>query len=266
MAKISGIGCSSSHKPAGADQRQAGDVVRREGRHLARDHAAHGDGRPGSGPSGPALDHVPGVQREVEHVAQLAAFLAVAIAGQQRRIDVEALGQRVQETDPSIAVRRRRAGRPAAGPSRLRNSGPGRAWSGRFSSSIAYCPPRPRGLGSRPARLPGVARLASGLHQKRSSSAYSGNMLRSFGITFSANSLRRIHALVVRHVADMHEAEDVADVQALDQILHALAHGLRAAGDDVAAVDQVLPGQFVKPPRGGAYCDRAPVWMVLMVR
>ena len=42
----------------------------------------------------------------------------------------------------------------------------------------------------------------------------------------------------------MHQAEDVADVQGLDQLLHPLAHGLGRAGDDVAAVDQVLPGEL----------------------
>ncbi len=54
---------------------------------------------------------------------------------------------------------------------------------------------------------------------------------------------------------------------ALDQLLHPLAHRLGTAGDDVAALDQVLPGQLGERRRAaGAYCDSAPVWMVLMVR
>ena len=75
-----------------------------------------------------------------------------------------------------------------------------------------------------------------------------------------------IHALVGRHVAHVHQAEDVADVQALDQLFHPLADGFRRTGDDVAAVDEVLPGQLAEAACGGAYCDSAPVWMVLMVR
>src|SRR5439155_1339195 len=39
------------------------------------------------------------------------------------------------------------------------------------------------------------------------------------------------------------EAEHVPDAQPLDHLLHLLADGLRAAGDDVAVVDELLPGE-----------------------
>jgi hypothetical protein len=55
--------------------------------------------------------------------------------------------------------------------------------------------------------------------------------------------LGRIARLLGRHVADVNTADDVANAQCLDQFLDALAHGLRAAGDDVAALDQLAPGK-----------------------
>src|SRR6185437_15605450 len=62
--------------------------------------------------------------------------------------------------------------------------------------------------------------------------------------------LRRIHALLLRHVSDMHEAEDVADVQRLAEFLHALAHRFRRAGDDMALFRQLLPAQIGVPALG----------------
>src|SRR4051812_10910226 len=53
--------------------------------------------------------------------------------------------------------------------------------------------------------------------------------------------LGRMAHLIVGHVADMQQAEDVADPERLDQLLHLLAHRLGRAGDDVAALGQVLP-------------------------
>ncbi len=55
-------------------------------------------------------------------------------------------------------------------------------------------------------------------------------------------------------------------LQPLDQLFHPLAHGFGRAGDDVAAFDQFLPGQLAQAAARGAYCDSAPVWMVLIVR
>src|SRR6476620_9558358 len=49
--------------------------------------------------------------------------------------------------------------------------------------------------------------------------------------------------LVVRHVADVQEAEDVSDVEALDEFLHLLAYGLRTARDHVAILEEILPGE-----------------------
>ena len=45
------------------------------------------------------------------------------------------------------------------------------------------------------------------------------------------------------HIAHLEQADDVPDAQTLNQLLHALAHGFRTAGDDVAELDQLLPRQ-----------------------
>src|SRR6476659_6286011 len=55
--------------------------------------------------------------------------------------------------------------------------------------------------------------------------------------------LRRMSGLFVRHVADVQEAEDVSDVEALDELLHLLAYGLRAARDHVTVLEEILPGE-----------------------
>ena len=47
----------------------------------------------------------------------------------------------------------------------------------------------------------------------------------------------------------MHQAEDVADPKALDQLLHLLAYRFGRPGDDVAAVDQILPAHVGIVPR-----------------
>ena len=65
---------------------------------------------------------------------------------------------------------------------------------------------------------------------------------------FSGEELCRIARLFRRHVAHVNEAHDVADGQCLDQLFHALAHGLGAAGDDIVALDQLAPGNG-SPPR-----------------
>jgi hypothetical protein len=96
----------------------------------------------------------------------------------------------------------------------------------------------------------------------------SGHRLRRCGITFSANRRVEWRTLSFGHVADMHQAEDVADAQGLDQLLHLLAHRLGRARDEVAAV-QTGPSRSCWDSRAGrawVNCDSAPVWMVLMVR
>src|SRR6516162_10190132 len=55
--------------------------------------------------------------------------------------------------------------------------------------------------------------------------------------------LGRMARLLGRHVADVNAADDVADPQSPDQLFHALAHRLRAAGDDVTALVQLAPGE-----------------------
>ena len=56
--------------------------------------------------------------------------------------------------------------------------------------------------------------------------------------------LRRVARLPVGLVAVVHQAEDVAEPQRRDHVLHALAHGVGAACDHEAAVDEVLPRQL----------------------
>ena len=89
-------------------RRKPRDVVRRNRGHLGRHHAAHGMADKDRVLQLQRIDDVPGVQREVEHVAQDAAFLRVAIARQQRRIDVEFLRefrqQRIVRHDAAGAV------------------------------------------------------------------------------------------------------------------------------------------------------------------
>ena len=80
-----------------ADQTESRNVIVRDGRHLGRDHAAHRMADQDRVLQAECLDHVPGVEREVEHVANLAALLAVAVAGQQRRIDMVLRGQLGEE-------------------------------------------------------------------------------------------------------------------------------------------------------------------------
>ena len=42
----------------------------------------------------------------------------------------------------------------------------------------------------------------------------------------------------------MQQQEDVADIEALDQVLEPLSYGFRRAGDDITTVNEVLPGQL----------------------
>ncbi len=56
--------------------------------------------------------------------------------------------------------------------------------------------------------------------------------------------LRRVARLPVGLVAVVHQAEDVAEAQRRDHVLHALAHGVGASGDHEPAVDEVLPRQL----------------------
>jgi len=65
--------------------------------HLGRDHAAHRVADDDGVLEFQRVGDIPMMQREIEHVAQLGAFLAVAIAGHQRRIDVIFFRERVRE-------------------------------------------------------------------------------------------------------------------------------------------------------------------------
>jgi DNA-binding beta-propeller fold protein YncE len=72
----------------GADEAEPRHVIGRDRRHLGCDHAAHRVAGEDRVLETERFDHVPGVKREVEHVADLETFLAVAIARQQRRVEV----------------------------------------------------------------------------------------------------------------------------------------------------------------------------------
>ena len=53
-----------------------------------------------------------------------------------------------------------------------------------------------------------------------------------------------------RHRAEMQERQQMADAQPLDAVQQLLAHGLRAADDDEAAVEEVLGLEFAQIDRG----------------
>src|SRR5215467_5200131 len=59
----------------------------------------------------------------------------------------------------------------------------------------------------------------------------------------------RVARLLRRHVADVNPANDVADAQSLDQLFHPLPHGLRAAGDDIAALVELAPREARREPQ-----------------
>ena len=89
-------------QPGRCNQGQTRNVVRRNGRHFARNHSAHREARQNRVLQAKPLHHVPGVQREIQHVAQLGAFFAIAIARHQRCVHVKFLRQPVQETELHI--------------------------------------------------------------------------------------------------------------------------------------------------------------------
>ena len=66
--------------------------MRRDGGHFGGDHPAQGVARQDRILQAQQIDQVGCVQGEVEHVAQLAALLGLAIAREERRIEVIALG------------------------------------------------------------------------------------------------------------------------------------------------------------------------------
>jgi hypothetical protein len=92
VANRSGIGCASSQRPTG-EQREPAEAPVVQARHLGRDHAAHRVADEVRLFQAERLDHVPAVQREVEHVLQQLFARLLAEARPDRREDVEALGQ-----------------------------------------------------------------------------------------------------------------------------------------------------------------------------
>ena len=134
---MSATGCSSIPEARRRDQGQARDIVGLHRRHLGGDHAAHGVADEDRVLQAERVDHVPGVEREIQHVADFGRLLAVAVAGQQRRVDVILCGQRLEE--------RVVGGKPAGAvqederrdPCRPRSSGPARGGVLMVLSSMA---------------------------------------------------------------------------------------------------------------------------------
>src|SRR5690349_17275313 len=52
-----------------------------------------------------------------------------------------------------------------------------------------------------------------------------------------------LHRLVARHVAELEQEHEVANVEAFDQRLHLIDDRLGAAGDDIALFDVFLPAE-----------------------
>ena len=218
-------------------QAELRDLGMGDRRHLGGDHAAHRMADEDGLPEPERLQHVERVQGEVEHVAQPVLAARLAVARQQRRDDVilggEGREQRIARHVAAGAMQKEEVATALAfgGWPRRPRCAPSTASSVRKRDFIR------RRLSSAGARSSDGPR-----------SARRGCSSRATGCADAASPSRRTAwsstALVVGHVADVHQAEDVADAQALDQLLHPLAHRLGRAGDDVAAVDQVLPGQL----------------------
>ena len=230
------------------NQRQARNVMRRNRCHLGRDHPAHGMSDKQRVFQPKRIDDIPGVQGEIEHIANLATLLRVAIARKKRCIDAillrESREERIVRQDSTGAVQkyeRRTFSTFEIAHGHLRSGN-------RFQVHCRSPSMRGGELGDVP-----LARQAAWRHRiadRMTPESRVALVIREEAAQLRHHLVReqlaRIHALLPRHIADMEQAEDVADSKGLDQLLHALAHRFRRTGDDVPAFCQILPGEIRK--------------------
>jgi hypothetical protein len=232
VAKRSGSGCASSHSPADAISTSA----RRTRRQAAISAAiippiewptVGAVSRPQRG------DHVPAVQREVEHVLERVLAASTRRSRALRREHVDSARER-SSTDSRSSRPPRRAGRPAA---RRRPQSSTRTRTPRAVSIC--CDPCQVTRRSRRARHGRSGATGSGFGHQRRRAACSGHS-RAAGITRSANSFEEWRVFSSGMSPMWNQAEHVPTRSSRDHLLHLLAHGVGAAGDDVAVVDQVF--------------------------
>ena len=56
----------------------------------------------------------------------------------------------------------------------------------------------------------------------------------------------------------MHKAENIANIEPLDQVLHAFTHGVGATGDYITFINQLLPGHVSRFTEVGAELRQGP--------
>jgi tetratricopeptide (TPR) repeat protein len=85
-----------------SNEGQPRNIVRSDRGHFARDHSAHRESNQNRVFHAERLDYVPGVQGEIEHVAQIRALFAIAVARHERREDMKAGAESIQESEVGI--------------------------------------------------------------------------------------------------------------------------------------------------------------------
>ena len=233
---MSGIGCSSSQRPAGRDEDELADDRGAPGTPSRRRSCRPSSGRRGAGRLEPErVDEVPAVEREVEHVLEQLLAGRLAVAGPLGRVDVVALRRAVEQRVVARAARRRRGRTRAAAPlppSSTRQRVPFVRLDRVRTSSR---PLRADLLGAGPGAPPGRSRSSIGLHPPAVVVLPLGPDVPQVRHDLLGEELGRVARLPVRHVADVEQAEQVPMRRSLMHVLQLLAHGLGAAGDDEAA-------------------------------